>query len=146
MYTMSQKARYQIVWISLFLMVAASVTLITGTFVGFRTAAKAPISQAGLQRIYSSVNDEYFSGKLPKDTTVEWGDLSNEDSMGLTLHRPGGGNLIILDPNANRIRRVAILTELHEICHVATQDFEHGEKWQGCMLHLAEQGAFADLW
>lgn len=127
--------------------------LLLGTiYLSFRPAHKSSSEQytnAQLQRWYEGVNEEYFANKLPKDTTVQWGDLSNSKDVGTTLRRPDGTYAIWIDPVQNPNKRSAALTAYHEMCHVAgpVADFStHGPRFQACMLHLAEVGAFRELW
>jgi len=98
---------------------------------------------------YADANEQFFLDQLPKDTLVEWGDLTAIRDMGLTSKRADGTFSILLDRGTNTNFRVARLTEFHEICHVKTwaQEFDdHGIKFRACMLQLAEEGAFEGLW
>lgn len=127
--------------------------LLGALYISFRPvahkSAEKNYTNAQLQRWYEGVNEEYFANKLPKDTTIKWADLTPLKDMGTTMRRSDGGFAILLDPVQNPNKRTAALTAYHEMCHVAVpvSSFEeHGAKFQACMLHLAEVGAFKDLW
>ena len=69
--------------------------------------------------------------------------------MGLTTRQEGVYHIII-DAQANKAGRVAQMTELHEMCHVAQWghgDMDpHGPLFQSCMHRLADENAFDNLW
>lgn len=125
--------------------------LLGAIYLSFRPAHKAAeknYTNEQLQRWYEGVNEEYFANKLPKDTVIMWANVAYMGNMGTTTRRPDGGYLIWIDPVQNPNRRVAALTAYHEVCHIAAApEFNtHGQKFQACMLHLAEVGAFENLW
>lgn len=112
----------------------------------------APLSDAQLQRWYDGTNEEYFANELPKNVEVKWGDLTEKGDMGYSVIRADESWLITIDRKTNPTNGQAELTEMHEICHVylySKGDAEfnsHGDKFQACMLRLANQGAFKGLW
>lgn len=117
-----------------------------------RVNKSATMTNEKLNQWYRGYNEEYFANELPKDTTVKWGDLTLQDDIGLSELRPDGTWVIVLDRANNPSPVQARLTLLHESCHVRTwvrnmTEFEtHGDKFQACMLQLAHQGAFKELW
>jgi len=127
------------------------LVLLAAIWFSFRTKhGNGSLTDAQLQRWYEGANEEYFANKLPKNVTVKWGDLSWDNDIGLTQHRPDGSYTITIDPKENPARSEALLTLFHETCHIATWNSGfldvHGPPFQTCMLRLAEKGAFQDLW
>lgn len=125
--------------------------LLGAIWISFRPAHRSAdknYTNEQLQHWYEGVNEEYFANKLPKDTVVRWADLTPLKDMGATNRRMDGVFVILIDPVQNPNKRVAALTAYHEICHIAAaSEFNsHGQKFQACMLHLAEVGAFENLW
>jgi hypothetical protein len=111
-----------------------------------RKVTTEPVSAKDLQTWYVASNEAYFDNKLPY-AEVHWGDLTAIDDMGLTTRHANGEWVIIIDRRTNPTRRVALMTEFHEICHIKVQnDPDHGPQFQTCMLNLARAGAFAELW
>lgn len=104
-----------------------------------------PITDKDLNLWYRGYNEVYFMDQLPKDVVVNWGDLSGYKWMGVTV-----GHSIVLDKASNKILRVAKMTLLHEMCHLdpdASKALDiHGREFDACMLKVAEQGGFHDLW
>ena len=114
-----------------------------------KPTSHADLTDAQLQKWYEGINEEYFWNQLPKNVTVKWGDLAAWGDMGVTLYRPDGSILILIERKLNPAPRVAEITAFHEACHVKThgQEFDdHGPKFEACMVHLADQGAFKGLW
>jgi hypothetical protein len=106
-------------------------------------------TNADFQSWYAGYNEEYFFNRLPKDTEISWGNLTPINAIGTTVHRESGSFSIFIDRTLNPTVQQARMTEIHEICHIATwgQEFDqHASKFQGCMVNLAVHGAFADLW
>ena len=63
----------------------------------------------------------------------------------------GAGTVIRVDRRANPARATARLTLLHEMCHVENRVEHryfaaHGADFQACMLRLAKNGAFTEVW
>lgn len=114
-----------------------------------RTALKD--DDLNLQSYYAGYNETLFMDQLPKNTVVRWGDLTGmpgNGDMGDTFEL-GGASLIVVDRTTNPTSRGALMTLIHEMCHVKTNGKEfdvHGPKFQGCMLDVAEQGGFRGLW
>lgn len=112
-------------------------------------SAEHPMSDAVLQQFYADSNEDDFLGQLPKNTHVNFGDLSVINDMGMTYKRDDGSFQIVIDRKSNPVLRQAEMTELHEECHIATwkEEFDaHGIKFQQCMVDKAVHGAFHDLW
>src|SRR6266404_1563278 len=53
------------------------------------------MTNAELQTWFAGYNEEYFLGQLPKNTAVEWADLSAYDSMGRTFRTDSGWRVLI---------------------------------------------------
>lgn len=105
--------------------------------------------RAELVKDYEPLNDAWFDGKLPHDTTVSYNEASGR-YIGVT-HQVGDHFDIFINSYYDRSVNEAEFTELHEMCHVAVAvsgyEYEqHGPRWQRCMLRLAQQGAFTELW
>jgi hypothetical protein len=114
-----------------------------------------------LQSDYYEYNDKLFWGALPH-ATVEWADLSQTADMGSTKTRPDGSIVILIDPKLNPAARQARMTLLHEMCHISNWKKRpiipgsilqesygldgHGPAFDGCMLGIAKQSGFKDLW
>ena len=108
------------------------------------------VTEKDLQTWYVASNRAYFSGRLPQNVTVSWGDLSEQHYVGHTIQRGDGSFLLLVDRRTNPTASEAYLTVFHEQCHLSlwnTDDFEqHGPKFQSCMTQLALKGAFEELW
>lgn len=109
------------------------------------------MTDAQLQQYYSAYNDAYFDGNLPAAQVKFVHNLSSDGSedMGLTEGPPF---IIYLSDVYQDNDRITLMTEAHEICHVAIaargqEELDaHGPLFQHCMTRLAEEGAFKDLW
>lgn len=116
-----------------------------------RSHFQSTLTEEELQGYYFGYNEDFFMGQLPNTTVVQWGDLSTIHAMAVTT---GGEDkdspfTIIIDQDTNSVDREVLMTLFHEMCHVKVHWGEldqHGEKWQACMVNLADQGAFQDLW
>jgi SprT-like family len=109
--------------------------------------AGEPLSNKQLQSWYDGLNEEYFYNRLPR-AAVTWGDLTLLGDMGITM-REDKRFRIIIDRTTNPTRKTAEETVAHELCHVATWEIEstdHGQKFQTCMVNLADRGAFENIW
>jgi hypothetical protein len=109
-----------------------------------------------LQKMFDVYNDSYFNGKLPA-TPVYWADIPKDGDdyiLGNTYEELTAKTYTIyIDRKSNVASITWMLTELHEMCHVATMqaeldagETEHGPRFQKCMQRLAENGAFDNLW
>ena len=109
-----------------------------------------------LQKMFDIYNEAYFNGELPS-TPVTWADLPKENGgyvLGNTSEDISGKTFTIqIDVKSNVAAITAALTLFHEMCHVATMQAEldadedtHGPRFQKCMLRLAQNGAFSNLW
>jgi hypothetical protein len=118
---------------------------------------KLQYSNGDLQKMYDAYNDSYFNGNLP-EAPVYWVDIpkdGDEYIMGNTYENITSKTYFIeIDTKSNITSMTYDLTLLHEMCHVATMDAmvnkygetQHGPHFQKCMLQLAENGAFNNLW
>lgn len=105
------------------------------------------LADADLQSYYETYRHMYFGKDMP-DARVIWADLPS-DFMGRTEKTPDGVFIIRIDRKSNPAPKEALMTELHEMCHVDMwkKEFdEHGRLWQYDMHRLADEGAFEDLW
>lgn len=107
--------------------------------------------------IYEGYNELYFMNSLPKDVLVTLSDIpsdSNEKVFGETLHIGRHQYAMLISPKYNDTLEEEEESVLHESCHIWVWEHHpdldpkeaHGEIWQSCMLNLAEQGAFQDVW
>lgn len=109
-------------------------------------ASPAQENPAVLAEVYGEFNDQYFQGRLPKDTVVDWSESA--DNIASTYKMGDGRFHITFNPKYALAHRVYATTMLHEQCHIKTydeRDFEtgwHGKRWRSCMLQLDMQGAF----
>lgn len=130
-------------------MIGALLLVSVLCFAGFTSWARpvADSDRIDLKIWYESYNEDYFLSALPKDTVLNYGNIW--PNMGLTTHE-NGAYRISIDADSNKAVRVAQMTLLHEMCHVAQWGHEdmnpHGPKFQACMHRLADEGAFDQLW
>jgi hypothetical protein len=112
-----------------------------------KSAHVNPLTEKELQGWYDGPNEKYFLNQLPA-AKVKWGDLTAQNMMGFTIRWDEKNFLIVVDRETNPTYSTAEFTIAHEQCHVATwsEITSHGPKWQACMVRLAEQGAFAEIW
>jgi hypothetical protein len=106
-------------------------------------------SKKELLKVYSEANKDYFENKLPPISIVFIKHLQqNGDSLMATTFCNDAGCTIDIDPDKNPNTRVAVMTLYHETCHVYLWDKQagHGEKFENCMVRLAELGAFEGYW
>jgi predicted SprT family Zn-dependent metalloprotease len=101
---------------------------------------------------YNGYNEKYFNNELPKDVLITH-DLHDDRFVADTEQYKTGFYHIAFNPKFNLSGREELLTLLHESCHIRLMSSgqgdeldQHGARWQDCMLTLAKQGAFADLW
>lgn len=105
------------------------------------------LTDQDLQGWYETYRRMYFGKDLP-DAKVFWTDLP-EGLMGQTNKTPEGNFEIRIDRKANPAQKEALMTLLHEMCHVdmwALEFDDHGKMWQFDMHRLADEDAFEDLW
>ena len=116
------------------------------------------------KQFYLEANEYYFNNELPKDVTVRFVPYPTTDDGIPAMAFTTFGSPIDMVLDAEYRDNVAIWAEsvLHESCHIQTINIikfpganplyipmefdQHGEKWNGCMLDLAQQGAFKNLW
>jgi SprT-like family len=106
------------------------------------------------QQFYEAANETYFNNKLPHAVVEFKVNLTDEQGhplMGLTHESNVAAPRIFLSTRYQDNARIWEGTELHEICHVEVDahnpEFEeHGPHFQACMLGLAENHAFDDIW
>lgn len=123
-------------------------------------AQKTHRSDADLQQRYEVYDNAYFDGKLPHNVPVTWKDIpltkDGRYDMGIThWQRFADGSeafSIDIDTKTNVAQVTADLTLLHEMCHVATDDYvhshgedAHGPAFQACRVNLEQQDALKDL-
>jgi hypothetical protein len=118
-----------------------------------REIAAGPPKPTDIQTIltqdYSQYNERWFKNRLPTDTVIQYYSMPDFD-IGQT-NEDDGHYHIFVNSYYNRDKHSAEFTLFHEMCHVevnlAGEELEtHGSKWQGCMLRLANAGAFHDVW
>ena len=112
-----------------------------------------------VQSLYDAYNAAYFNDQLPPILVVLQSPppVGKEELEGETEHTVGSHwYKIFISPKYNITGDQQAETVLHEMCHVkvwedaetsgVSYDGGHGAPWQGCMLGLAKQGAFASIW
>jgi hypothetical protein len=128
--------------------VAAVYWIVLNWLVGcHRVVVETPeVNDTVLKQDYLDYNYGYFGNRLPKDTIVMLGPAYayGRENLGLTVH--WNEYIIEINPKYHLTQKQADITLLHEMCHVANWGKYHSPEWQACMLDLAEQGAFSDLW
>jgi hypothetical protein len=118
-------------------------------------ASTKPTSRM-LTNEFAYYNHKYFDD-MPVVVDVQYGDLTDNDQMGVTIPRTGGGYLIVIDQKTNPILKIADGTLVHEMCHVKLNSIKdlavgsneldnHGPSFQACMLDIAAKGGFKDIW
>lgn len=140
--------------------------IIGALFLGAVAGLAAPLSKPSFSvspaALYQTDNELYFDNKLPKDVTVvaeEAPDTApNHFFYGETSHAVSTHwYKMYVSPKHNTSVDLEEETVLHESCHIKVWEKyenrgvvygggEHGPEWQACMLNLAEQGAFKDIW
>lgn len=110
-------------------------------------------AQAGQDRLdswFAGYNHAYFQDELPKDTEISH-NLQDPRFMAVTFYDNGRYH-IAFNPAYNISGKTEQLNLIHEMCHIRVfveQDEEaedHGPHFQRCMMDLAKQGAFKDIW
>src|SRR5882724_7201347 len=91
------------------------------------------LRRADLHVWYQQINQESFDGKL-QDVSVEWADLTAEDSYGVTQFYDDGSISIEIDKRTNTSETHTREVLQHEACHVATQEEAIGEDKHGPMF------------
>lgn len=139
---------------------AIILTLLSGCLApgltGWQTRVRRKTNQESLQLAYGNYNRLYFDSKLPVNTEVHLVKMCTlGDAEGDTLPPAFTGLdhfVIEINEVQNPKPNEMLMTELHEMVHVylfvMAKDYDgsHGPAFQRCMLVLAEQGAFFDLW
>lgn len=105
------------------------------------------LTNAFLREEYKRLNKRFFENLLPKDLSVKFGDLSEDNAHGLST-----GDEILID---NRLRHSDCLTAiilLHEMVHISLPEYGgypadggHGMRFQARIVKLFEQGAYDGL-
>jgi len=106
-----------------------------------------------LMRLYRRLNKKWFDGKLPNDVLVGWHyDGENYGCTGILVTKNSDGTTteslaIALDPTIMNHSKWLMLTLIHEMCHVATQDEKksHGPKFYKEKRRVMAAGAI-DVW
>lgn len=99
--------------------------------------ARERLRRADLHEWYQQINREKFEGKL-QDVSVEWADLTADDSYGVTQFYYDGSISIEIDKRTNTSEAHTREVLQHEACHVATPEEatgedKHGPKFRECM-------------
>lgn len=111
--------------------------------------------QETLTRSYAEFNTDWFGNKLPSSVSILYVLVPDSKLIAQTRDRINADGsthfTIFINAYYDRDLREAEFTELHEMCHVYNsvegREFEaHGTHWQACMLQLAMNGAFNNLW
>ena len=100
--------------------------------------------QTDLHSLYQNVNRTSFEGRLP-DVAVSWGDLSKDDSYGITHFNKEVPYSMELDRGTVRSESFALDVIRHESCHIATihevkrlKENPHGATFAECMSRIQE--------
>lgn len=140
------------------LMSMALTSLYTRAFKLQELAPKNQFSvnrEIDVQEQFKEYNEEYFGGKLPRDTKVTFEDIPKVNGvivLGLSwCNSRGIGCWIQLNRNYQDASVIYLEVELHEMVHIelATRgitDTSHGRPFQAEMKRLAMENAFEDLW
>lgn len=135
-------------------LLALSLLVFLHGFAVSRKTATVDPDDYHLNSWYRGYNETWFGNSLPNTVDVSWANLekSTPPMMGETIDHFDGSFSIRIDRGWNPVQRVANFTLLHEMCHVyvhvnGSESFDsHGNQWQDCMMMLAKEGAFKDLW
>jgi len=143
-----------------FLIGVIPVTLIIAILV--QASPKKHHLSADPKSLFDYYNETYFLGQLPNAEVVEEDIIDSKPNhvfMADTEHALGGHwYKIRISPTYNPTLNEEVLSISHESCHIliweryekegkgADYQENHGTAWQNCMLNLAEQGAFKDVW
>jgi hypothetical protein len=130
--------------------------LFTAILVGHTIFAQKSFYQkddAELQQRYINLNDWYFEGQLSHNMQVKWADIPMDNGLYVVGDFSVDESLIRIDTKSNITKSEVDFTLFHEMCHAATHDIVikekedlHGPHFQKCMLDLANEGAFNDIW
>jgi hypothetical protein len=99
-------------------------------------------------------NDAFFYGGLPTYLTrIELADLSKDQDSAFIHHDSDGLWHIQIDPHYNTTEEQAEMSLIHEDCHqydsingIDEGEDKHGQKFQDCMIRIADKGGFKGLW
>lgn len=101
-----------------------------------------------LQAWYHKFNDSYFRNQLPPIRILrrKLAPLKGGYRRYGYTHFIGDDPVVIVI-NSELWLEIALLTLLHEMCHVRLpRRVNHGKRFQAEMLRLAKKGAFTNLW
>jgi len=101
-----------------------------------------------LRRLYDIDNEEYFAGRLPKDTEIR-AIRTKEDVLAQTSYE-NNHFIITYNTQYNMGQDHEHLVLYHEECHIVTWRFntestQHPKEWKKCMRRLKEIGAFDNI-
>jgi len=103
--------------------------------------------QMDLHVLYQQVNRDSFEGKLP-DVPVHWGDLTKDDSYGITHFKNEVPYSMEVDRGSVQSESFALDVIRHESCHIATiheanrlREDKHGATFAACMAKIQETEA-----
>lgn len=102
------------------------------------------LSHTQLRRWYRELNRKWFDGSLPDDMDLLYAPM--DDAHGLAICHANEERVIIVDPVLAAYPRFTRLILIHEMCHHYTGQWNHGAKFQLCMVRLAMRGAFKRIW
>lgn len=96
---------------------------------------------------FNAFDDEYFNGRLPKDTVIDYTEFDDRWMATTDYWESDQKFHIRLNKKWTAASRVSLETLLHESCHIETwhEDALHGSRWRNCMLRLDRVGAFREL-
>lgn len=101
-----------------------------------------------LQEDSNLINARFFGSSLPK-ITVYISNQKEDDWIGLTVQCGKNAYCITINTILAPAPREQQWVLRHEECHVATftiNEPAHGDKWEECMINLADKGAFVGVW
>ncbi len=108
----------------------------------------AAVTNKELRSEYRRLNERFFGGSLPEDTTVRFGDLEDEDEDGYCAE-----DEIVIDKDLRKHGDLASIILLHEMTHLSLgpsyrgypSDDGHGMRFQAEIVRLFEAGAYDGL-
>jgi len=101
-----------------------------------------------LMRAYREYNRLYFTGTLPADVVVAWGDNLEDSASVVVREKESGHCAIFINKRLRWAPELAEILLLHEMVHVAHWEIKGDDdpRFQAAMQRLAAEGAFKGLW
>jgi hypothetical protein len=119
--------------------VLVSIVALAVILLGVRFAyGRERLRKTDLHAWYREDSAQFFDGQLP-DVYVRWGNLQEQEAVGMTEVDEEGFLEIILDRYDNTTADEARATLRHEECHCSLWGHEeplHGPEFQACMTRL----------